>query len=175
MINLFCNCLGLHYSCFMYYEIFYHYVVVHLFDFRYVIGICKIFFFFFLFFWNEIMKLKRLMKYIHLWAYLWLYNLYEYELVKVISYNRYLCKVVMACLIFSHWFNEDTFFSGASLKKQQKLGYEMCIFFFCLFLHLPMYRRCLRYIFWKDEDRFQNIFVAHTLLNNMCGTRLIFT
>lgn len=127
------------------------------------------------FFFNEIMKLKRLMKYIHLWAYLWLYNLYEYELVKVISYNRYLCKVVMACLIFSHWFNEDTFFSGTSLKKQQKLGYEMCIFIFCLFLHLPMYRRCLRYIFWKDEDRFQNIFVAHTLLNNMCGTRLIFT
>lgn len=113
----------------MYYEIFYHYVVVQLYDFRYVIGICKIFFFFFLFFWNEIMKLKRLMKYIHLWAYLWLYNLYEYELVKVISYNRYLCKVVMACLIFSHWFNEDTFSSGTSLKKQQKLGYEMCIFF----------------------------------------------
>lgn len=85
------------------------------------------------FFFNEIMKLKRLMKYIHLWAYLWLYNLYEYELVKVISYNRYLCKVVMACLIFSHWFNEDTFFSGTSLKKQQKHGYEMCIFFFFVF------------------------------------------
>lgn len=133
------------------------------------------FFSFFLFFWNEIMKLKRLMKYIHLWAYLWLYNLYEYELVKVISYNRYLCKVVMACLIFSHWFNEDTFFSGTSLKKQQNMDMKCVFFFFCLFLHLPMYRRCLRYIFWKDEDRFQNIFVAHTLLNNMCGTRLIFT
>lgn len=90
------------------------------------------FFFFFLFFWNEIMKLKRLMKYIHLWAYLWLYNLYEYELVKVISYNRYLCKVVMACLIFSHWFNEDTFFSGTSLKKQQNMDMK-CVFFFFVF------------------------------------------
>lgn len=84
------------------------------------------------FFFNEIMKLKRLMKYIHLWAYLWLYNLYEYELVKVISYNRYLCKVVMACLIFSHWFNEDTFFSGTSLKKQQNMDMK-CVFFFFVF------------------------------------------
>lgn len=126
MINLFCNCLG--------FILFMLYVLWN------ILSLCCGAFIWFQvcywymqeFFFNEIMKLKRLMKYIHLWAYLWLYNLYEYELVKVISYNRYLCKVVMACLIFSHWFNEDTFFSGTSLKKQQNMDMK-CVFFFFVF------------------------------------------